>query len=121
MVAAGTGEVAEPRWTVITGASSGIGAELARVFAGQGRSLVIAARRQDRLEALAEELRAKTGVTVEAIACDLEQSESPDLLMRAVEDRGIVIDTLVNTPASACEAPSPNSRPSNSPRWWRLT
>lgn len=56
---------------VITGASSGIGAALAAAFARRGHSLVLVARRQDRLHGLADVLRAEHGISAEAVACDL--------------------------------------------------
>src|SRR3954447_3144230 len=56
---------------LVTGASSGIGAELARRLALEGHALVLAARRQDRLEALADELRDAHGAEVLVVACDL--------------------------------------------------
>jgi hypothetical protein len=84
------------RWTLVTGASSGIGVELARVFAGRGHSLVLTARREDRLAALAAELAGKHGVTVEALVFDLEDPAAPEALHRAVEGRGIELHTLVN-------------------------
>lgn len=84
------------RWTVVTGASSGIGAELARVFAEGGRALVLVARRRERLEQLAADLRSRHGVAVEVIAADLEDPDAPQSLVRAIAERGIAIDTLVN-------------------------
>jgi short-subunit dehydrogenase len=86
----------ERRWTVVTGASSGIGAELARVFGQRGRSLVLVARRRDRLEELAGDLRSAHGVAVEVVACDLARPDAPEELLGALEARGIAVDTLVN-------------------------
>lgn len=86
----------EPRWAVITGASSGIGAELARVMAAKGYSLVLTARRHERLEALAEEIRTAHQVEVETMALDLEDREAPQDLAEMLRDRGIRVHTLVN-------------------------
>lgn len=86
----------ERRWALVTGASAGIGAELARAFAGRGYALLLTARRGDRLEALAAELRAKHGVAAETIVADLEDPGSAPALFEAVEGRGIAVDTLVN-------------------------
>ena len=88
--------MAESRWTVITGASSGIGAELARVFAQRGSSLVLVARRRERLEALAGELTSSHGISVETLVFDLEDPAAPQALLAALESRGITVDTLVN-------------------------
>jgi short-subunit dehydrogenase len=84
------------RWTLVTGASSGIGAELARAFAERGRALVLTARRRERLDALATELRQRHGVAVEVFVADLAQADGPEALMGAVAARGIALDTLVN-------------------------
>jgi uncharacterized protein len=88
--------MAETRWTVITGASSGIGAEMARLFGGHGSSLVLVARRGDRLDELKREIEAAHGVAVETMVLDLERPEGPDELVRALEARGINVHTLVN-------------------------
>jgi short-subunit dehydrogenase len=84
--------MSEPRWTLITGASSGIGAELARAFGAEGDALVLTARRRDRLEALAAELPGR----VEIITADLEEPDAPAELLAEVERRGIALHTLVN-------------------------
>ena len=87
----------EPRWVVITGASSGIGAEMARLYAARGRSLVLTARRGDRLEALKAEIgQASRDVRVETIVLDLERPDGAERLVAALRERGIEVETLVN-------------------------
>lgn len=84
------------RTVLITGASSGIGVELARLFAANGDHVVLAARREDRLKALAEELAAKHGVRTEAIAADLAKPDGAKKLAIEAGRRGLVVDVLVN-------------------------
>jgi short-subunit dehydrogenase len=81
---------------LITGASAGIGKAFAQQLAIEGHDLVLTARRADRLEALALELREQRGARVEVIAADLADPESPVRLFEAIRERGLTIDMLVN-------------------------
>ena len=88
------------RVTLITGASAGIGMELARVFAANGHRLALTARRVDRLEALATELAAKGsnkgGKKPIVIACDLEDADAGERIAAALAAEGVELDHLVN-------------------------
>ncbi len=83
-------------WALITGASSGFGEEFARQYASQGCSLVLVARRKDRLESLASSLRSKHQVEVIVEGVDLSDLESVRQLHQRVRERGITIDVLIN-------------------------
>jgi len=84
------------RTALVTGASAGIGAAFARVLAGRGYRLVLTARRADRLEAVAEELRRGHGVDAITIAEDLSDPAAPARLVGELQRRGLHIDVLVN-------------------------
>ncbi|WP_456620866.1 MULTISPECIES: SDR family NAD(P)-dependent oxidoreductase [unclassified Bradyrhizobium] len=84
------------RVTLITGASAGIGTELARVFAANGHRLALTARRADRLEALANELSAKGGKKPIVIACDLQEADAGDKIAAALVAEDVELDHLVN-------------------------
>lgn len=90
---------------LITGASAGIGAELARVFARNGHDLVLAARRKDRLEQLAAELRAAHGIEVAVFAADLGAADGASKLHEEVNSAGHPIAILVNNAGVLAEAP----------------
>jgi short-subunit dehydrogenase len=98
MAQATTGDQAAPkiRWAVVTGASSGIGAELARDLAARGFHLFLTARRQDRLDYLAAELATTRGARVETGSFDLRTPQGVDELLADIAARGIVVDTFVN-------------------------
>jgi short-subunit dehydrogenase len=87
--------MAEPGTALVTGASAGIGAALAREFAAHGHDVVLVARREERLRALAEELEAG-GVRATPIAMDLDSASAALDLHEEVIDRGLDVDILVN-------------------------
>jgi short-subunit dehydrogenase len=81
---------------IITGASSGLGAEFARTLAARGANFVLVARREDRLIALADELAAAHGVAVHPLALDLAAPGAADAVATCVRERGLSVDSLVN-------------------------
>lgn len=81
---------------LVTGASSGIGAAMARILAAWGCDLTLTARRTDRLEALAEDIRKSTGVSVRCVPCDLSVPGSAAALHDDVIRAGESIDILIN-------------------------
>ncbi len=83
-------------WSVITGASAGLGADFARQLAAQGRPVVLAARRADRLEAVAKELRERHGVATLVVAVDLSTAQGPEELYHRAISEGRRVDMLVN-------------------------
>ncbi|WGS27794.1 SDR family oxidoreductase [Bradyrhizobium sp. ISRA464] len=84
------------RVTLITGASAGIGTELARVFASNGHRVALVARRADRLKALADELGGKGSATPIVIPCDLQENDAGDKIAAALTEAGVEIEYLVN-------------------------
>ena len=84
------------RVTLITGASAGIGADLARVFAKEGHRVALTARRADRLEALAAEITAAGGRAPILIPCDLEAGNAADRIAAALSDADVEVEYLVN-------------------------
>ncbi|KGM13187.1 SDR family NAD(P)-dependent oxidoreductase [Cellulomonas bogoriensis] len=82
--------------TIVTGASSGIGAALARRLAARGSDLVLVARRVDRLEHLAAELRSAHGTRVEVVGLDLAAPHPGATLAAELDRRGVRVTSLVN-------------------------
>lgn len=81
---------------LVTGASSGIGHELARVLARDGYHLVLVARSAERLQPVADELRRAHSVSVQLLAHDLSDPAAPEAIAAALQREGIALDVLVN-------------------------
>ena len=81
---------------LVTGASAGIGKAFADVFGKYGFNLILTARREDRLRAVATELEAKHRIKAEVIAADLADPAAPEKLFAEIKARGLQVDALVN-------------------------
>jgi uncharacterized protein len=81
---------------LVTGASMGIGEELARIFAADGRDLVLVARSEDKLRSLAQELERAHGVTAHVVPADLTDPSAPAGIFASLERKGLQLDYLVN-------------------------
>src|SRR5688572_21705024 len=84
------------RVTLITGASAGIGTELARVFASKGHRVALVARREERLVQLASEITASGGAAPIVISCDLTQPDAGDRIEAALAAAGVEVEYVVN-------------------------
>jgi short-subunit dehydrogenase len=87
---------AEGSTCVVTGASSGIGADIARELARRGHGVTLMARREERLRELAEEIGKAHGVRTEVLACDVSDADARARAVRTVEERGLTVEVLVN-------------------------
>jgi short-subunit dehydrogenase len=92
-------------WVLVTGASSGFGEEFARQYAEQGHSLVLVARRLDRLQTLAESLHQRYRVDVVVEQVDLSDVEAAVQLHQRLRERGIAIDILINNAGHGLQGP----------------
>ncbi len=90
---------------LITGASAGIGAEFARALAARGTNVVLVARSEDRLRALADELARDHGVRAEVVAADLTRAGAAKELRAAVDARGLAVDLLINNAGFGTHGP----------------
>src|SRR5690242_20480615 len=81
---------------LVTGASSGIGRELAKCFAADGCRLILLARKRQALQALADELREAHKTQSEVLTADLAQPDAPLSIFRHLQANGTKVDVLVN-------------------------
>lgn len=88
--------VAPSQTALVTGATSGIGYELAKLFAQDGIQLVLVARRTAQLAAIQADFEQRYGIRVTCLALDLSQAGQAAALHRQCQDQGIVVDYLVN-------------------------
>jgi hypothetical protein len=84
------------RTCLVTGASSGIGEEIARLLAARGLGVTLVARSEDKLRALADDLASAHGVRVEVLACDLADAAARSALPGRLADLGLAVNVLVN-------------------------
>lgn len=82
--------------TLITGASSGIGEAFANALAAKGNDLILVARSQDKLEAIAQRLQSQHNIRAEVIVQDLTQSDGASNVFQKVDHLGMTVDTLIN-------------------------
>lgn len=90
---------------LVTGASAGIGMEIARELAQRGYGVVLVARRKERLDALAEELHGEYGVRAETIASDLGKAASRSRIPGRISELGLDVEILVNDAGFATGGP----------------
>ncbi|MCL3998948.1 SDR family NAD(P)-dependent oxidoreductase, partial [Streptomyces lavenduligriseus] len=91
--------------TLITGASAGLGAEFARQLAARGSDLVLVARRRDRLEKLATELRGQHRIQVHVVEMDLATDHPGQALAAQVDQLGLHVTSLINNAGFATFGP----------------
>ena len=96
---------------IVTGASSGIGVELARELAARGHGVTLVARRRDRLEALAGDLAAAHGVRAEVVPADLTDEAARAAIATQVAERGLHASILVNNAGLSTTGPVHRSDP----------
>ena len=84
------------QWALVTGASTGLGAEFARQLASRGMHFVLVARRRELMEALAAELLTQHGTRCIVIVSDLSEPDEPQRILNEIAAQGIVIELLVN-------------------------
>ena len=84
------------KWSLVTGASSGIGADFATILAEKGSCLILVARREERLRELQQKLQEQHGVRVEVVGMDLSIKDAPQVLYYLVKEMGHTVDILIN-------------------------
>jgi short-subunit dehydrogenase len=83
------------KWALVTGASAGIGTEIAQQLAAAKVNLVLTARRTERLQQMGDEFASKFGIKTEVFSADLTQATAPEQIFNFTQQRGIAIELLV--------------------------
>ncbi len=91
---------------VVTGCSTGLGVQMAHALANQGCNIVALARRQEKIDAVAAELKAAYGVETMAVRCDVTDTQNVKDAIKAVMDRFGRIDILINNAGTGAVAPA---------------
>jgi short-subunit dehydrogenase len=99
------------RTCLVTGASSGIGAEIASLLASRGFGVTLVARTRTKLDALADTLRSRHGVRAETIAVDLTDEDARAGIVAEVEERSLLVNVLVNNAGLSTMGPVYRSDP----------
>jgi uncharacterized protein len=94
---------------LVTGASSGMGREIARELAKRGHGVTLVARRTEPLEELAKELADEHGIRAEVVAADLGKVEDRERLLKEIESRGLTVEILVNNAGFGIYEPFPTA------------
>jgi uncharacterized protein len=103
-------KVKDKSWVLITGASSGLGEEFARQYAEQGHSVVLVARRLDRLQKIAAELRQQFGIEIVVEQVDLSDVAAIVQLHQRLRERDIAIEILINNAGHGVQGPFIDSK-----------
>jgi short-subunit dehydrogenase len=96
---------------LITGASCGIGREIAELFARDGAGVALVARRRDELERIADGLKSRYGVSATAIPLDLSRPGSADQLFARIQESSIKVDFLANSAGFGIQGPFAHADP----------
>jgi uncharacterized protein len=107
----GLPELTSTSTALVTGASAGIGAEIAKLLAARGYTLVLVARRKERLLALARQLNEQHGVRVETISADLSKPTPRGRIPGRIEELGLDVEILVNNAGFATGGPFDKADP----------
>ena len=91
---------------IVTGCSTGLGVQMAKALANQGANIVALARRQDKIEAVAKQIKEQFEVDTLAVKCDITDTEAVNAAVKKVLDRFGKIDILINNAGTGAVAPA---------------
>ena len=91
---------------IVTGCSTGLGVQMAKALANQGAAIVAVARRQNMIDAVAEEIAKEFGVKTLAVRCDITDTDAVNAMVKTVLDHFGRIDILINNAGTGAVAPA---------------